>query len=92
MGFIGTKKVQGKKRHEIRKLAKAIEEFQDKFADIMAKRKKWGKVGNIVENIYGTAGQILQTNGAGVLSFVDKPADGAPGASGISLALAIAVG
>ena len=48
----------------------------------------------------GTNGQILQTNGAGVLSFVDRPADGADGAdgssgadgSGISLALAIAVG
>lgn len=39
----------------------------------------------------GTNGQILSTNGSGVLSFVDRPADGAPGTSGISLALAIAV-
>ena len=39
----------------------------------------------------GTSGQILSTNGAGVLSFVDRPADGEPGVSGISLALAIAV-
>ncbi len=39
----------------------------------------------------GTSGQILQTNGSGVLSFVDRPADGEAGTSGISLALAIAV-
>ena len=39
----------------------------------------------------GTSGQILSTNGSGVLSFVDRPADGAAGTSGISLALAIAV-
>jgi hypothetical protein len=39
----------------------------------------------------GTSGQILQTNGSGVLSFVDRPADGAAGTSGVSLAMAIAV-
>ena len=39
----------------------------------------------------GTSGQSLSTNGSGVLSFVDRPADGAAGTSGISLALAIAV-
>jgi hypothetical protein len=40
----------------------------------------------------GTVGQILQTDGSGNLSFVDKPADGADGAGGISLGLAIAIG
>ena len=41
----------------------------------------------------GTSGQILQTNGSGVLSFVDRPADGAAGEAGggVTLAMAIAV-
>ena len=38
----------------------------------------------------GTVGQVLSTDGAGVLSFIDR--DGVAAASGISLALAIAVG
>jgi hypothetical protein len=38
----------------------------------------------------GTAGQVLSTNGSGTLSFIDRDAVGGP--TGISLALAIAVG
>lgn len=38
----------------------------------------------------GTAGQVLSTNGSGTLSFIDRDAAGGP--TGISLALAIAVG
>ena len=38
----------------------------------------------------GTAGQVLSTNGSGTFSFIDRDAAGGP--TGISLALAIAVG